>query len=185
VKPAECASYHCGPVLPNCEMRCDWYIERGMLSLHTVGQCVKMVSAVWGNTLWSRHVAVYIDPHDTLIIPAFPQLISLEKGEEAPRCWICIGWSLARIYYARGTCGKNMKMRRDGFWPVAHSVMCFLGQCVEVFISFNCQRCCTIFLKTRNFCWWFEEMHMKTEVQKYDWNVHSNIWDYAVLVISV
>jgi hypothetical protein len=46
VKPAESSSYYCRPVLPNCEMRCDWFIERGMLSLRTVGQCVKMVSAV-------------------------------------------------------------------------------------------------------------------------------------------
>jgi hypothetical protein len=64
------------------------------------------------------------------------------------------------------------------------SVMCFLAQRVEVFISFDCQGCCTIFPKTWNFCWWFEEMRMKTEIQNYDWNVRSNISEYAVLVIS-
>jgi len=113
VKPAESSSRHCRAVLPTCEMPCDWYIEPRMLSLHTVGQCVKTVSAVWGNTLWSRHVAVLIDLRVTLIIPALPQPISLEKGEGTPRCWMCIGWSLARKSCVRGTCGKNVNYLKN------------------------------------------------------------------------
>jgi len=73
-------------------------------------------------------------------------------------------------------------MLMDGFWSVVRSGMCFLAQCVEVFISFNCKSCCAIFPKTRTFCWWFEEMRTKTEVQNYDWNIHNNISEYTLLV---